>query len=83
VVDLEIWAEGKVYERVGLEQKYINILGIDLPYILVPVREGRNLAIIIDVAEMNNRQKNMGYNAAQALNDRVFKASSQKEEQKF
>lgn len=83
VVDLEIWAEGKVYERVGLEQKYINILGIDLPYVLVPVREGRNLAIIIEVAAMNNRQKNMGYNAAQALNDRVFKASSQKEEQKY
>jgi HPr kinase/phosphorylase len=75
VIDLEIWDETKVYDRVGLEQKYINILGIDLPYILVPVREGRNLAIIIEVAAMNNRQKNMGYNAAQALNERVFKVS--------
>jgi len=75
VIDLELWDETKVYDRVGLEQKYINILGIDLPYVLVPVREGRNLAIIIEVAAMNNRQKNMGYNAAKALNDRVFNAS--------
>ena len=75
VIDLELWDENKVYDRVGLVQKYINILGIDLPYVLVPVREGRNLAIILEVAAMNNRQKNMGYNAAQALNDRVFNPS--------
>ena len=79
VVDLELWDEQKEYDRVGLAQKYINILGIDLPYVLVPVREGRNLAIIIEVAAMNNRQKNMGYNAAQALNDRVFNISKGKE----
>jgi HPr kinase/phosphorylase len=78
VVDLEMWDEGKVYDRVGIEQNYINILGIDLPYVLVPVREGRNLAIIIEVAAMNNRQKNMGYNAAKALSDRVFRGSDDK-----
>ena len=73
VINLELWQPDKEYDRVGLEDSYTDILGINVPSITIPVRPGRNLAIIVEVAAMNNRQKIMGYNAAQALNDRVFK----------
>ena len=55
------------------ENDYINILDIDIPHLVIPVRPGRNLAIIIEVAAMNNRQKKMGYNAAVELNNRLMK----------
>ena len=72
VVDLERWVDGKEYDRVGLEDHYTEILGIDVPSVKIPVMPGRNLAIIIEVAAMNNRQKMMGYNAAKELNKRAF-----------
>ncbi len=72
VISLEKWIEGKAYDRIGLEEQYTNILGIDVPSLTIPVMPGRNLAIIVEVAAMNNRQKMMGYNAAQELNRRVF-----------
>ena len=53
--------------------EYTNIMGINVPSLTVPVRPGRNLAIIIEVAAMNNRQKRMGYNAAVELNNRLLK----------
>lgn len=71
VISLEQWNEHKKYDRLGMEDEYMNILGIDVPSLTIPVRPGRNLAIIIEVAAMNNRQKRMGYNAAEALNDRL------------
>lgn len=74
VIQLETWQQDKEYDRVGLEDNYTEILGIQVPCITLPVRPGRNLAVIVEVAAMNNRQKLMGYNAAQALNDRVFKS---------
>ncbi|MCQ2463745.1 MAG: HPr(Ser) kinase/phosphatase [Clostridia bacterium] len=67
IVKLEPWDVDKVYDRMGLESEYMNILGIDIPMTTVPVKPGRNLAIIIEVAAMNNRQKKMGYNAAKEL----------------
>lgn len=73
VIHLELWDNEKEYDRVGLDDQYTNILGIDVPSLTIPVRPGRNLAIIVEVAAMNNRQKGMGYNAARALNERVFK----------
>lgn len=72
VIQLEAWNEKKDYDRLGLEEKYTDILGIKVPSLVIPVRPGRNLAIIVEVAAMNNRQKKMGYNAAQALNQRVL-----------
>ena len=72
VVDLERWVDGKEYDRVGIEDHYTEILGIRIPSVKIPVMPGRNLAIIIEVAAMNNRQKMMGYNAAKELNRRVF-----------
>ncbi|MBQ1242929.1 MAG: HPr(Ser) kinase/phosphatase [Clostridia bacterium] len=67
VIELEPWDSDKVYDRMGLETEYIEILGIKVPHTVVPVQPGRNLAIIIEVAAMNNRQKKMGYNAAREL----------------
>ena len=67
VIELEPWDSNKVYDRMGLENEYIEILGIKVPHTVVPVQPGRNLAIIIEVAAMNNRQKKMGYNAAREL----------------
>ena len=67
IVNLENWDGSKVYERMGLENEYMKILGIDVPILTIPVKPGRNLSNIIEVAAMNNRQKKMGYNAAQDL----------------
>lgn len=72
VIHLELWNEKKQYDRLGLVDEYTDILGIKLPALNIPVRPGRNLAIIVEVAAMNNRQKKMGYNAAKLLNERVL-----------
>ncbi|MGI5895680.1 MAG: HPr(Ser) kinase/phosphatase [Oscillospiraceae bacterium] len=71
IVQLEIWDPTKTYDRMGMDNEYLNILGIDIPAITIPVKPGRNLAIILEVAAMNNRQKKMGYNAAQELLQRL------------
>lgn len=73
VINLEIWQQGKTYERLGLDTQVTNILGINVPSLTVPVRPGRNLAVIIEIAAMNHRQRNMGYNAAEELNERLIK----------
>ena len=67
VVNLEIWDNAKVYDRMGLDNEYMEILGVEVPTMTIPVKPGRNLAVIIEVAAMNNRQKKMGYNAAKDL----------------
>lgn len=67
VINLEIWNPDKIYDRMGIEDEYTELLGIKLKTVTIPVKPGRNLAIIIEVAAMNNRQKKMGYNAAQEL----------------
>lgn len=72
VINLENWQPKKQYDRLGLKTEYTEILGLKVPSLTVPVKPGRNLAVIIEVAAMNNRQKRMGYNAAQALNDRLM-----------
>ena len=69
IVNLEIWDSKKIYDRMGMENEYMDILGVDIPIVTIPVKPGRNLAIIIEVAAMNNRQKKMGYNAAKELLD--------------
>ncbi|MDO5733799.1 MAG: HPr(Ser) kinase/phosphatase [Eubacteriales bacterium] len=71
VINLENWDESKVYDRTGLLEESTDILGIDVPSITIPVRPGRNLAVIVEVAAINFRQKSMGYNAAEALDSRV------------
>ena len=66
-INMEIWDATKVYYRMGIDSEYTEILGIRVPVMTIPVKPGRNLAVIIEVAAMNNRQKKMGYNAAQEL----------------
>lgn len=72
IIHLEQWVDGKQYDRLGMLDEYTNIMGINIPSLTIPVRPGRNLAIIIEVASMNNRQKRMGYNAAVELNNRLM-----------
>ena len=67
VVKLEPWDVNKVYDRMGLESETTEILGLDIASLTIPVKPGRNLAVIIEVAAMNNRQKKLGYNAAEDL----------------
>ncbi len=71
VVQLELWDSSKVYDRMGMDDEYMDILGIDVPSLTIPIKPGRNLAIIIEIAAMNNRQKRMGYNAAQELLEKL------------
>lgn len=71
VVHLERWRDDKFYDRFGLDEETVNILGIDLPIITIPVMPGRNLAVIVEVAAMNNRHKKYGFNAAQQLADEL------------
>lgn len=70
VVHFEPWDENKVYDRLGNETHFTEILGVKIPYFVVPVRPGRNLAAILELAAMNNRERKMGYNAAQVLVER-------------
>lgn len=67
VIRLEPWESGKAYDRLGIDNEYTKILDVKVPVITVPVNPGRNLAVIIETAAMNNRQKKMGYNAAREL----------------
>ncbi len=71
VVHLEPWREDKFYDRFGLDEETVNILGLSVPTTTIPVRPGRNLATIIEVATMNNRHKKYGFNAAQTLADEL------------
>lgn len=71
VVNLELWDSAKVYERMGLENETTEILGLTVPSVTVPVKPGRNLALILEVAAMNNRQRKLGYNSAKELLKRL------------
>jgi HPr kinase/phosphorylase len=71
VVNLEPWRESAVYDRLGLEELNTDILDVQVPSVTIPVKPGRNLAVIIEVAAMNNRHKKMGYNAAQDFTDQI------------
>ncbi len=72
VINLEHWDPEKQYERFGLDERFENILGINIPSITVPVRPGRNLAVVLEIAAMNNRQKKLGYNTAEEFNKRLL-----------
>lgn len=67
VVEMELWNPEKTYDRMGVDTHYMTILGVKVPFLNIPVKPGRNLAVILEVAAMNNRQKKMGYNAAKDL----------------
>lgn len=73
VIMMEYWDKNKEYDRLGLNEEYTNILGNDIVCHHIPIRPGRNLAMICEAAAINCRQKKMGYNAAKILNERVLK----------
>ena len=74
VINLEPWQDGKMYDRLGLDNQTTDILGIKVPSIELPVSPGRNLSVVIEVAAMNNRQKRMGYNTAAEFNKRLMES---------
>ena len=73
VVNLENWRDGEAYDRLGVDSDSITILGVKVPQITIPVKPGRNLAVILEVAAMNNRQRKMGYNAALEFTEQINK----------
>ncbi|MEX2104216.1 MAG: HPr(Ser) kinase/phosphatase [Bacilli bacterium] len=80
VIHLELWQEGRQYERLGLDEEKIKIIDTEVPLLTLPVRPGRNLAVIIEVAAMNFRLKNMGYNAAVQFSDQLTEAMEEQED---
>ena len=71
VVSMELWDDARRYDRLGIETETTEYLGVTLPMITIPVRPGRNLAVILELAAMTNRQKKSGYSAAEELAHRV------------
>ncbi len=67
IIHLENWDSSKIYDRMGMGNEFGDILGVEIPLITIPVKPGRNIAVIIEVAAMNNRQKKLGYNATHEL----------------
>jgi HPr kinase/phosphorylase len=72
VINLEYWDREHYYDRLGMDEEFISILGVNVPKLTIPVRPGRNLAIIVEVAARNFRLKNMGYNAPYELDNRII-----------
>lgn len=83
VINLELWEKNKQYDRVGLDEEKIKIIDTEVTKITVPVRPGRNLAVIIEVAAMNYRLKRMGVNAAEQFSDRLNHAIADPEHDEF
>ena len=73
IINMVPWRDGEAYDRLGMETQYTEILDVKVPSITVPIPPGRNLAVIFEVAAMNNRQKRMGYNAAVEFTEQMSK----------
>ena len=71
VVNVVPWNNHEAYDRLGLEEQYMDILGVQVPMNTIPITPGRNLAVILEVAAMNNRQRKMGYNHAKEFTDQI------------
>lgn len=71
IINLELWKDDAVYDRLGTEDQYTKIFDVNVPTLTIPVKPGRNLAVIVEVAAMNNRNKKMGYNAAQEFTKQI------------
>lgn len=73
VINIVPWSNHEIYDRLGLDEQFVDILGVKVPQITIPVTPGRNLAVILEAAAMNNRQKKMGYNAAREFTQQLNK----------
>ncbi len=83
VINIVPWSNHEVYDRLGLEEQYMDLLGVKVPQITIPVTPGRNLAVILEAAAMNNRQKKMGYNAAVEFTEQINKHFDESMAQNF
>lgn len=72
VAELEEWKQDAPYDRTGLKEEFVTILGVKIPYLLIPVRPGRNIAVILEVAALTHRLKELGVHPAQLLNERLI-----------
>jgi HPr kinase/phosphorylase len=81
-VHLEMWQDGKAYDRMGLTDNYTEILGVKIPQLLLPLQPGRNVAAVLEVAASNFRLKQMGYNAAEVLTQRHIQRAMRTDENK-
>mgnify|MGYP002429339427 CR=1 FL=1 len=80
IINMVPWRDGEAYDRLGMETQYTEILDVKVPSITVPITPGRNLAVIFEVAAMNNRQKRMGYNAAVEFTEQMSKFFANKDD---
>jgi HPr kinase/phosphorylase len=78
VVRLEIWHDAHFYDRVGLEEKFTTILGVKLPYSVLPVKPGRDVVLLLETIALNHRLKDMGYNSAQEFSSKVLELTTSK-----
>lgn len=83
VINIVPWSPEQIYDRLGLEDQYMDLLGVKVPAITIPIKPGRNLAIILEIAAMNNRQKKMGYNAAAEFTEQINRHFDQNVGQSF
>ena len=77
VVNIVHWNQNETYDRIGIEEQYMDILGVNIPMNTIPITPGRNLAVILEVAAMNNRQRKMGYNAALEFTQQIDRHQEQ------
>jgi HPr kinase/phosphorylase len=78
VIRLEDWKKNTVYERVGLEEHFTSILDVQVPEVVLPVGPGRNLAVLVEIASLNQRLKNQGHYSAKELNQKLIQQMSKK-----
>jgi len=78
IIELEDWSQGSEYDRTGLLEEHVEILDVRIPYIRIPVRPGRNIAVIIEVAALNHRLKELGANPAEQFNQRILRIMNER-----
>ena len=83
MINIVPWSNHEIYDRLGLDEQCIDILGVKVPQITIPITPGRNLAVILEAAAMNNRQKKMGYNATVEFTEQINKHFDESAGQNF
>lgn len=81
VVKLEDWDDRRFYDRIGLDEKYCDILGIKIPYHILPVKPGRDVVLLLETIVLNHRLKEMGYNSAKEFNAKLLETIAKKQNQ--
>lgn len=82
VVELEVWDDHHFYDRIGLDEKYCDVLGVKVPYHVLPVKPGRDVVLLLETIALNHRLKRMGYNSAKEFNNKLLEMIASKEKKK-